>query len=163
LSAQLLEDGTTAPVPFGQTITLSLGAQSCTGTTDAAGNASCTLTFIGPLGPEPIAATFAGDAYYLPSSDTSNTAVVFAFPSRGAFVVGDNTVAGAGPTGPVTWWSHSWSVLDSLTGGAAPAAFKGFAPDVTTLPTTSPAVGCGSTFTSRGGNSSDPPTTVPSY
>ena len=91
LAARLLEggpadtdgDGSTAPtVPSGQTVTLSLGSQSCTDTVDASGNASCLLTFIGALGEQPLKAEFAGDAYYLPSSDTGKKAIVFAFPSR---------------------------------------------------------------------------------
>ncbi len=162
LSARLLEDGTTAPIPFGQTITLSLGGQSCTGTTDSAGDASCTLTFVGPLGPEPISADFAGDAYYLPSSDKAE-AIVFAFPSRGAFTLGDSTVAGAGPSTPLTWWSHSWANLDVLTGGLAPDAYKGFAGKVTSLPTMSPANVCGTTFVTRPGNSTPPTGSVPTY
>ena len=30
-------------------------------------------------------------------------------------------------TGAVTFWSPSWWLLNTLTGGAAPASFKGFA------------------------------------
>jgi hypothetical protein len=76
-------------------------------------------------------------------------------------VLADNTVAGAG-SGAVTWWDSSWSGLNSLSGGAAPAAFKGFAATVT-LPTTSPANLCGTTFTTGPGNSASPPASVPSY
>ena len=85
LKAQLLEDGTTAPVPSGQTLTLSIGAQSCPATVDALGNAQCTVASVtAPLGTSiPLSATFAGDTYYLPSSDTSKSAIVFAFPSSG--------------------------------------------------------------------------------
>ena len=163
LEAQLLEDGTTAPFPFGQAITLSIGAQSCVGTTDATGVARCTLVFSGTLGPQPLAAVFAGDAYYLPSSDTSKTATVFAFPSRGAFVLGDDSVAAAGSTASLTWWSHSWSEANRLSGGAGPPAFKGFAASVTTLPTTSPVNSCGRSFTTGPGNSPSPPGDIPAY
>ena len=163
LRARLLEDGTTAPVPFGQTITLSLGGQSCTGTTDASGVASCTLTFTGALGPQPLAARFAGDTYYLPSSDTGKTATVFAFPSRGAFVLGDTTAATAGPIHPVTWWGAQWSKDNLVSGGSAPSAFKGFATSVAGLPTASPPAGCRGTWTSSGGNSPPPVSDVPSY
>ncbi len=163
LEARLLEEGTVAPVPFGQTITLSLGGQSCTGTTDATGRASCTLTFTGPLGSQPLAAHFAGDTYYLPSSDTGRTATVFAFPSSGVFVLGDRTVASAGSAGTVTWWGAGWASLNSLTGGSAPSAFKGFAPTAPDLPTSSPPSGCGGTWTTSGGNSSSPVSTIPSY
>ena len=163
LRAQLLEDGTTAPVPFGQAITLSLGGQSCTGTADASGIASCTLVFNGALGPQPLKAEFAGDTYYLPSSDTSKTAIVFAFPSNGAFVLGDTTVAFAGPFTAVSWWGDGWAKENSLAGGQAPSAFKGFAEAVLSLPTSSPPGSCGGTWTTSGGNSPPPVSDVPSY
>ena len=70
LSATLVEDGANdndgdpgspPPFPSGQTIKLSLGTQSCTGTTNSAGNASCNLSsVVVPLGPEPVKAEFAG-------------------------------------------------------------------------------------------------------
>ncbi len=163
LKAQLLEDGTTAPVPFGQTITLSLGVQSCNATTDASGIASCTLIFNGPVGPQPLKADFAGDAYFLPSADSGKTAIVFAFPSYGAFVLGDDTVAAATPSTVVTWWDSSWSKLVDLSSGDSPSGFKGFADAVVSLPTTSPANSCGSTWTSTAGNSPPPTTDVPTY
>ncbi len=163
LSARMLEDGTTAPVPFGQTITLSLGGQSCTGTTDSTGLAACTLTFSGPLGPQPLTANFSGDAYYLPSSDNGKSATVFAFPSGGAFVLGDRTAATVGPATSVTWWDAQWSRTNLLSGGSAPSAFKGFANSVTSLPTTSPPAACQGTWTSSGGNSPPPASDVPSY
>jgi hypothetical protein len=162
LEARLLEDGTTPPVPYGQTLTLSLGSQSCAATVDASGTASCTLTFTGALGPEPIAAVFAGDAYYLPSQDTGKTAIVFAFPARGAFVLGDTTVAGASSSS-VDWWGAQWSAHNSLSGGGAPAAFKGFADDPGGLPTTSPVGSCTGHWTTAPGNSSKPVGDVPSY
>ncbi|MEP6812274.1 MAG: hypothetical protein ABI990_04730 [Actinomycetota bacterium] len=158
LSAQLYEDASTTPFPSGQAITLSIGAQSCIGTTDASGAASCAITFTGPLGPEPLAAVFAGDDYYLPSSDTGKTAIVFAFPSRGVFVIGDGT---AGTS--TTWWGAHWSTDNVLTGGVAPPSFKGFADAVPTLPTMSPATVCGTTFTTDPGNSPAPPGDVPAY
>jgi M6 family metalloprotease-like protein len=162
LSARLLEDGTTPPVPFGQTITFTLGSQSCTGTTNSAGDVSCAITFSGALGPQTITASFGGDAFYLPSSATAS-AIVFAFPSRGAFSLGDQTVDGAGPSDTVTWWSDSWWKADATSSGDQPAAYKGFDGSVHTLPTTSPADSCGSTFTTRTGNSTPPVGEVPSY
>jgi hypothetical protein len=161
------DDGDGGPFPAfpaGQTITFTLGSQSCADMTDAAGVAQCTVT-VPPslgLGPKTVTTVFAGDAYYLPSSDTDNV-IVFAFPSRGAFVLGDTTVAGAGPTTLVTWWSDEWSSLNALTGGAAPPSFKGFAGTVTTLPTTSPANVCGTSLRTLPGNSPPPVSGVPSY
>jgi kumamolisin len=156
------DGGSPGPSPAEQ-VTLSLGSQSCTGTTDTSGNVSCTLPSVTvPLGPETAAATFAGDQYYLGDSD-STTVTVFAFPSRGGFTLGDLTVAGAGPSTSVTWWSDSWWSLNSLTGGIAPLSFKGFAGTVTTLPTTSPANVCGTSFQTLPGNSPPPVSGVPSY
>lgn len=155
LSGHLEED---TPVPVaGRTLTLRLGTQSCTGVTDAGGNASCTLVVTVALGSQPLAAEFAGDAYYLPSSDTA-TALVFAFASRGSFVLGNQTVAAATPATTVTWWSHSWSSLNSMSAGPGPSSFKGFAG------TPSPATPtCGGSWASRPGNSSSPVDDVPSF
>jgi Bacterial Ig-like domain (group 3) len=159
LQGTLLEDGTT-PIA-GRTLTLGVGGVTCTTPpTDANGVASCTVS-TSSLGSQTLTASFAGDAYYLPSGDSTKTATVFAFPSSGAFALGDLTVAGAGSS-TVTWWSSQWSSMNSLSGGAAPAAFKGFA-SVVTLPTTSPANVCSGDWTSSGGNSPPPPATVPSY
>jgi PKD repeat protein len=162
VTATLLEDGSVPPSPFGQTVTFALDGQTCSGTTDAAGNAGCSINVSGSLGSKTITATFAGDDYYLGSSDSAEV-VVFAFPSRGAFALGDQTVAGAAAGDTLTWWSHSWSSLNSLSGGLAPPAFKGFAASVTTLPQQSPAEVCGTSFTTRTGNAGNPPDTVPSY
>jgi len=161
LKAQLLEDGTTAPVPSGQTLTLSIGGQSCPATVDSLGNAQCTIASVSaPLGTSiPLSATFGGDTYYLSSSDTSQSAIVFAFPSRGAFALGDLTVASAGPSTLLTWWSSQWSSLNSLSGGAAPNGFKGFAGVLT--PAAPPA--CAGTWTTGPGNSPPPVGTIPSY
>jgi hypothetical protein len=151
-----------APNPSGQTVMLSLGSQSCTGTADSSGDVHCDISPVTvPLGPEPLKAEFFGDSYYQPSSDTGKTAIVFAFPSRGAFVLGDTTAAGAGSS-TVTWWGDTWSQLNTLSGGTAPAAFKGFA-GVITLPTTTPPASCGSAWTTTGGNSPPPVSGIPSY
>jgi hypothetical protein len=98
---------------------------------------------------------FSGSTYYLPSADTSRTAVVFAFPSRGDFVLGDATDLSA----TVTWWSSDWSPLNRLTGGVATTAFKGFAGALT--PSSPPA--CGGSWTTRPGNSPPPVGSIPSY
>jgi uncharacterized repeat protein (TIGR01451 family) len=159
LTATVLEDGTTPPFPA-VTATLSVDGQSCTGTSDSSGVVACTIPVVSvPLGPQPLAAVFAGDAYYLPSSDTSKTATVFGFLQRGAFVLGDKTVAAATPTTTVTWWSSTWSALNALTGGAAPASFKGFAATMGEPPA------CGTKWTTRPGNSAAPPkaTDIPGF
>lgn len=173
MTAQLVEDGANdddgdggspAPIPSGQTITFTLGAQSCSAVTNAAGVAACTIASVSSsaLGSNTLTTAFAGDAYYLASSD-SDSVIVFAFPSRGAFVLGNNTVSSAGATTPVTWWSDSWWQLNSLSDGSAPPSFKGFADAVTSLPTQSPANACGTSFTTGSGNSPPPTSAVPSY
>jgi hypothetical protein len=155
LSGVLLEDGT---VPIaGRTVDFTLGtggtAQTCSGVTDAAGVAACTIFPVNqPSGAGVVAANFAGDAFYLPSS-ASEATIIFAFLDHGSFVVGDET-----DTGSVEFWGHSWSRDNVLSGGPAPDSFKGFASDVSTNP---PA--CGDTWTSRPGNSSRPPDTIPPY
>ena len=169
LTATLVEDGANdndgdggspGPIPA-QTVTLSLGAQSCTGTTDGSGHVSCTIPSVSvPLGPETVGAAFAGNAFYQAASD-SKTAIVFAFPSRGAFTLGNLTAATAG-SGMVTWWSDIWSQLNVLGGGTAPSADKGFAAAIT-LPTTSPPGFCAGAWTTTGGNSPPPVGGVPSY
>ena len=160
LSGRLLDDGST-PIA-GRTLALALGSgagsQSCvTGPTDAAGNAQCTLARVAVAqGPEPLKAEFSRDGYYLPSADTGKSAIVFAFPSRGIFVLGDKTV-GAVPSS-VTFWGAQWAALNVLTGGGAPSAFKGFADN----PGSKPPV-CGGTWTTSPGNSSSPVEALPAY
>ncbi len=90
-------------------------------------------------------------------------AVVFAFPSRGAFVLGDNTVAAAGASTKATWWRDRWSDLNGLSGGTGPFAFKGFAGNVARLPTSSPPASCSGKWTTTGGNSPPPVSGIPSY
>lgn len=78
-----------------------------------------------PLGPGGVSASFAGDKYYLPSSAQATT-LLFAFPHCGAFTLGDKSDAlGAG----ATFWDAQWSVENSLSGGVAPATFRGSLPD----------------------------------
>jgi PKD repeat protein len=157
------DGGSAPPSPAGQTVTFTLGTQSCSGVTDSTGAVSCTITGISAsLGPQTITASFTGDAYYVGSSDTKSV-VVFAFPSRGAFVLGDLSVAAATPSTTLTWWSHSWASENSVGGGVSVPSFKGFASSVSTLPATSPVTSCGTTFTTGPGNSPDPPTSVPAY
>lgn len=159
MSGVLLEDGT-APIS-GRLVTFTLGtgatAQSCTGTTDATGTASCTISTVSqPLGPGVVAAAFAGDAFYLSSSATAKT-LIFAFPERGVFAIGDQKSS----TGSsVTFWDSQWSARNPLSGGSAPQSFKGFTSSTSTSPPS-----CGSTFSylATGGNSGRPPSSVPSY
>ena len=160
LSGQLLEDGTT-PIA-GRTLTLTLGSgvasQSCaTGPTDTSGNAQCTVPSVTVTqGSQPVRADFAGDGYYLPSADTTKNVIIFAFPSRGIFVLGDKSATAAPAT--VTFWGAQWATQNILSGGIAPSSFKGFADTPSSKP---PA--CGGAWTSSPGNSSSPVESVPAY
>jgi hypothetical protein len=99
------------------------------------------------------------------ASGQSATAVFSLTPSQlgqylpsGAFMLGDRTAASArGTSTTVTWWGANWSSLNTLSGGAAPSSFKGFAESTATPPV------CGGTWTARPGNSSGPPSSVPTY
>jgi hypothetical protein len=74
--------------------------------------------------------------------------LVFAFaPGGGAFVIGDKNSANGTK---VTFWGAQWWKLNSLSGGSAPASFKGFAEAPTT-----PACGVG--WSTETGNSTPPP------
>ena len=156
LSAVLLEDGVT-PIA-GRTVTLTLGsggsAQSCTGVTDATGTASCTIATVNqPGGPSTVTASFAGDAFYQPATDTKPL-LNFSFLAVGSFVIGDQNSAN-GTT--VTFWDAQWAKDNSLSGGLAPRSFKGFAENPTPP-------SCGVSWSADPGNSTPPPTgPLPAY
>jgi hypothetical protein len=156
LSAVLKEDGVT-PIA-GRTVSITLGtggsAQTCSGTTDATGTATCTIAVVNqPLGPNTVTANFAGDPFYLPSTATEPV-ILFAFLAQGSMIVGNlDTATGLS----VEFWGAQWAKLNSLTGGPAPNSFKGFAE-------TAPQA-CGGVWSSDPGNSSGPPPSgaIPSY
>jgi hypothetical protein len=139
----------------GKTVVLTIaGTQSCTGTTDATGTATCTIAKVNhPLGPATLSAAFAGDAFYLGTS-TQRSVTSFAWTAGGNFVIGDGNSA-AGTT--ATFWADEWYLRNSVSGGIAPNAFKGFA---NSPPGATP---CGGTWNSSGGNSPPPSGTVPEY
>jgi hypothetical protein len=153
LSGTLNED-TSTPIS-GRTLTLKLGTtQSCNATTNGSGVASCTIVVSQPLGPGTASATFAGDVFYLPSSDSKTTLIYASAPGSGggAFVIGDQSA-----TGSVTFWGSQWSTVNNVSGGSAPSAFKGFA-KYPASPT------CGTSFTTDPGNSAPPPNgPLPTY
>jgi hypothetical protein len=79
---------------------------------------------------------------------SSCTFLIGAVTAGGSFVVGDlNATVGAA----VTFWGAQWSNLNALSGGAAPAAFKGFSNN----PATDPA--CGQSWLTEPGNSAGSP------
>ena len=138
--------------PLGnEPMTLSFDGRSCSATTSTGGVAACTVTASGPLGPTQATAGFAGDAVYKPSSDGS-PAFVYGDPAAGAFVVGDRSA-----TGSVTFWGAQWWKANTLSGGSAPASFKGWSGG-------SSAPACGVPWSTRPGNSPPPPAgPLPSY
>lgn len=84
-----------------------------------------------------------------PSTATAVCRVlIFAFaPGGGSFVIGDrNSAIGSA----VTFWGARWWKRNSLSGGAAPASFKGF----TSKPKTPT---CGASWSTNPGNSAHPP------
>jgi hypothetical protein len=107
LSGALKEDGAT-PIS-GRTVTFTIGsggsAQSCSGTTDAGGAASCTIASVSqPAGTTsaPVSAVFAGDAFYRPAS--ASATLRFLFMTGRAYGLTSTGLVGISPTpdtGPV--------------------------------------------------------------
>ncbi|GEM_PF-3087936 len=88
--------------------------------------------------------------------NVTGTLIVFAYaPGAGSFVVGDVSAASGGSQ---TWWGAQWWKANVLSGGSAPASFKGFADSTSSAPPQ-----CGGSWTSDPGNSSSPPASVPAY
>jgi uncharacterized repeat protein (TIGR01451 family) len=155
LTAVLTDPDGGAPIqgkPVMITLGTGAGSQSCTGTTDLTGTATCSISpvTVGP-GPQTITDSFAGDTFYVGASNTQN-ALVYAFPAGGDFAIGDKTA-----TGTVTFWGSQWFFANSLSGGSPPSAFKGFE-------NSTPVPVCGTaTWSTVGGASPPPPATIPSY
>jgi PKD repeat protein len=85
------------------------------------------------------------------TADTTKpcTVLVFAFaPGGGSFVVGDGS---SGISNAVTFWGAQWAGLNVVSGGTAPAAFKGYAKSPAT-----PTCG-GPGWKTDPGNSAPPP------
>ena len=78
LTGTLTDTTTNTPLPT-KVVTLTLGSQSCSGTTDANGNVSCPIPTVSQtVSSVPITATFTGDTYDTPVSITTPTpATVF--------------------------------------------------------------------------------------
>lgn len=106
----------------GRTVRFEAGGASCTAETTASGGAACTLPAASvALGPSTLTARFAGDELYAATTATGSV-TAYALPAGGAFAVGDESAAGV-----VVFWSPSWWRANRLSGGSAPASFKGFA------------------------------------
>jgi hypothetical protein len=128
---------------------------SCPATTDANGDASCSVTVPGPTGPATTSATFAGDSSYKPAANTQSALVYDFAPGGGSFVVGDGSASGN-----VTFWGAQWwkqNTLSQLDPKSENASFKGYA-DTPSTPQ------CGTDWAANPGNSSRPPAgPLPAY
>jgi PKD repeat protein len=78
----------------------------------------------------------------------SCTVLIFASVAGGTFVIGDGNAA-IGTA--VTFWGSQWWKENDLSGGSAPASFKGFE----NMPAGLPA--CGTSWSTSPGNSAPPP------
>jgi hypothetical protein len=125
----------------------------CTASASGAGglNVGLTVDYINNVlaGTATANASYAGDANHLPSSGSATFVIT---GQAFNFVIGDNN-AKVGAT--VTFWGAKWARLNSMSGGPAPASFKGFAG--------STQASCGGTWTRDPGNSSGPPAAIPEY
>jgi hypothetical protein len=144
----------------GRVLTLSLGsgasAQSCTGTTDAAGGASCTINPVAqPLGAGTAGAAFGGDTTFGASS-TSVATLVFRYLDGQSFAVGDRS-ATIGAT--VTYFGVEWTKWNALSNTAKPTPlFRGLAAHLASDPAQP-----GSTWSASPADEASPPSSVPSY
>jgi len=135
---------------------------SCSLSETAIGVASCSVIYTPsatsstPVRSDTITTTYSGNSTHAASSgSTTVKALSITLLAQGSFVIGDqNATVGSS----VTFWGAQWSKLNSLSGGPAPASFKGFASHAPHNPPQ-----CGEEWTSEPGNSSNPPATVPQY
>src|SRR6185369_16392815 len=128
----------------------------CTAVATGAGglNISVSISYVDNLNPgiATANASYAGDPNHTGSAGSATFAITA--PSF-YFVIGDND---ATVGSQVTFWGAQWAKQNSLSGGAAPASFKGFVNSTSTAPAV-----CGGTWTSNPGDSSGPPASVPEY
>ena len=157
MTANLTTDG--APLG-GRAVVMTLGsgstAQSCTGTTNAAGVASCTIATVNQTaGSVPISVSFAGDAYYRPTGASGSETTASPPSGGGGFVIGDVS-AGTPTVGRQVnfWGSQTWKTNQFSGVNNAPASMKGYIDNA-------PSYTCGAAWTSNPGNSSNPPSTIP--
>ena len=149
------------PLPAGETLVSATPSQgTCSGTVacnlgSISSGGSATITIVAnvtaPCGSTlDNTATVSGHQPDPNSSNNSSSASAFVYcvvAGGGNFVIGDNNAA-VGTS--VTFWGDQWWKLNSLTGGAAPASFKGFAKSP-------PTATCGTDWTTSPGNSVPPP------
>jgi Bacterial Ig-like domain (group 3) len=146
----------------------SFNEASCELTMVNASSASCSVTYTPgstpaePVRSDTITAEYGGDDTHKASKGTTTVAVISPTAlASGSFVIGDeNATVGKSvvfSNTEVEWWGSNWWKENSLSGGPAPSAFKGFAETSSSPPM------CGESWTTNTGNSSGPPLTVPEY
>jgi hypothetical protein len=139
-------NSTAASGDFTATIDWGDGTPASTGTVTGSGG-SYTVTgahTYTATGPFVISTHVADDGGS--STDAQTSMIVYANSSGGNFVIGDQNAAVGSA---VTFWGAKWSKQNGLSGGSAPASFKGFADAPAT-------VGCGSSWTAQPGESGSP-------
>ncbi|HEX3143780.1 MAG TPA: carboxypeptidase regulatory-like domain-containing protein [Pyrinomonadaceae bacterium] len=128
----------------------------CTASATGAGglNVSLSVSYANNVNPgtATASASYPGDNNHTGSSGAA-TFTITAPPFN--FVIGDNNAIVGNH---VTFWGAQWATKNSLSGGAAPASFKGFANSTSTTPAE-----CGGAWTSDPGNSSGPPAAIPEF
>jgi len=128
----------------------------CTAVASGAGglNVGVSVSYVNNINPgtATASASYAGDPNHTGSSGSAT--FVITAPAFN-FVIGDNNAIVGNQ---VTFWGAQWAKQNSLSGGAAPSSFKGFANSSSTNPTA-----CGGTWTSDPGNSSGPPAAIPEF
>ncbi|HEV2370966.1 MAG TPA: hypothetical protein VGS19_02255 [Streptosporangiaceae bacterium] len=88
------------------------------------------------------------------TADARTQVLIYGVARGGSFVIGNGNAATGGS---VTFWGAQWGKLNTLSGGTAPASFKGFE-DQPALPV------CGQNWTTDPGNSTPPPAgPLPAY
>jgi hypothetical protein len=108
--------------------------------------------------------TYTGTGYYTikvhivddggSTADAQTRVLIYGLAQGGNFVIGDGNAAAAST---VAFWSASWWKLNTLSGGTAPASFKGFE-DQPAQPA------CGQNWSTDPGNSTPPPAgSLPAY
>ncbi|HEY8029928.1 MAG TPA: Ig-like domain repeat protein [Gaiellaceae bacterium] len=123
----MLTDGVALP---GRTVTLTMGTQSCSGTTNGAGQASCQITIAQAAGPHPVTASFSGDADYAASSTsgtftvTAPTATTTTYTgttqgTHGATATLSANVTGAPNGAPISFTLGTQQCSGTLSGGSA--------------------------------------------
>jgi hypothetical protein len=134
------------------------GANAASGSGKTDSNGRATFTYTGTNGGFDQISAFADNnsSGSQDSGEPSDKAskLWYATSANGAFVVGTNAAAAS----PVTFWGAQWWKLNTVTGSPGVASFKGFADMTASNPPK-----CGDRWTTRPGNSSNPPAGIPPF